>query len=64
MFADIRNFSMLGGAGGCTSADGRYVGGFTVDYHSLDGTAALNNDGNYDNASYDTYTIDTCNGAH
>eukprot|EP00290_Baffinella_frigidus_P018347 CAMPEP_0180205094 /NCGR_PEP_ID=MMETSP0987-20121128/8793_1 /TAXON_ID=697907 /ORGANISM="non described non described, Strain CCMP2293" /LENGTH=139 /DNA_ID=CAMNT_0022160691 /DNA_START=315 /DNA_END=734 /DNA_ORIENTATION=- len=60
MFADIRNFTQLA----CPDASAAYVGGFTVDYHALDGTASLNNDGNYDNAAYDTYTINTCSGAH
>ena len=39
--------------------------GLCPQYHALDGTASVNSDtGNYDNASYDTYTISTCMGAH
>jgi hypothetical protein len=41
-------------------------GGYTVDYHldNIDSNAEVDSDGQYTNAAYTTFTVDTCAGAH
>jgi hypothetical protein len=39
-------------------------GGYTVDYSGGDLEAPKGEDGQYTNAAYTTFTVDTCAGAH
>jgi len=39
-------------------------GGYTVDYSAGDDAAEKGEDGQYTNAAYTTFTVDTCAGAH
>jgi hypothetical protein len=60
--ADIRKFTVLA-CDGKFGDDSAYQGGYTVDYSAGDPDAEKV-DGQYTNAAYTTFTVDTCAGAH